>query len=261
MWEEELGIWVDEIALVGRACWPENEIKGGGVEKAPLIILCHGIPGSRPDEQKQEDDGGYPALAERCRREGFPAFYFNFRGTGESGGNFDLPGWKRDLEAWLDYWEEREPQRALWLWGFSGGAAISACAAAQDSRVRAAVLAACPADFDELFPREDLGEIIGRFRELGIIREAAFPPNAEEWLRDILSMNPVQYIKKAASRPLLLIHGSEDDIVPLEHALRLHRESDEKAELQIVQGAGHQLRKEEEAVVKCLEWIKNQVKA
>lgn len=260
MQEEALEIQVEGIELVGRVCWPEKGPGSSSHKNAPLLILCHGIPGSKPDQKTVEEDGGYPALAERCCREGFPVFYFNFRGTGESGGNFDLSGWKRDLAAWLDYWEKREPGRAFWLWGFSGGAAVSACVAARDPRVRAALLAACPAHFDGLFRRDELEGIIDRFRDLGIIREAGFPPDPEQWLKDILSINPEQCIEGAASRPLLLVHGSEDDIVPLEHAFRLQEKTGGRARLIIVPGAGHQLRKEEKAVANCLEWMKQLTK-
>ena len=62
----------------------------------PTVCVCHGIPSGKPPDP---NDGGYPALAERICREGLAAFIFNFRGTGASGGNLDMLGWTRDLEA------------------------------------------------------------------------------------------------------------------------------------------------------------------
>jgi len=85
---------VDSISIVGQLFLPDG--------KAPyrMACLCHGAPSGNPPEP---GDGGYPALAERLCREGLAACFFNFRGAGDSGGNFDLAGWARDLRAVIDY--------------------------------------------------------------------------------------------------------------------------------------------------------------
>jgi alpha/beta superfamily hydrolase len=84
-----------------------NDIVGefatpGGDSRQPFhtVCICHGVPsGSKPEP----GDGGYPLLAEQLRASGFATFIFNFRGTGVSGGNFDILGWVKDLRAALDY--------------------------------------------------------------------------------------------------------------------------------------------------------------
>jgi pimeloyl-ACP methyl ester carboxylesterase len=277
---KDLTIEVDGIALKGRAYLPALEPEGEDWKKEPLLILCHGIPRGEPSpdekERGQEEepvvDGGYPALAERCFDEGFPCFHFNFRGTGESGGNFNLKGWTRDLWGVLDHWEQKELlQGGFYLWGFSAGAAVSCCVAAVDPRIRGVVLAASPAEFRSLFPRKNLQAILERFRETGIIRDSSFPADPESWLEDIYSVNPLEEIHKIAPRPLLLVHGTGDDVVPYEHAQKLNEavEANRKAgtgarqapagepePLLTLPGAGHQLRKDPQAVAKCINWLK-----
>ena len=71
----------------------------------PLAVLCHGIPSGAP----AQGDPGYEALAHRFARQGSAACYFNFRGTGLSGGDFSLAGWVSDLEVVLE--EARAPWR------------------------------------------------------------------------------------------------------------------------------------------------------
>ena len=103
MKEEEIAIQVENLTLRGRAYWPEG-VNCPGKER-PLLILCHGIPRAGTVTEKTasgEEDGGYPVLACRCADLGMPVFHFNFRGTGESEGDFDLSGWARDLAAFLD---------------------------------------------------------------------------------------------------------------------------------------------------------------
>lgn len=208
-------------------------------------------------EQRPGEDGGYPALAERCFAEGFPCFHFNFRGTGESGGNFDLQGWTRDLRGVLDYWEKNmSHEGGVYLWGFSAGAAVSCCVAAADTRIKGVVLAASPAEFESLFPRDILPALLERLRDTGIIRDLSFPADPERWLDDLYSVNPSNEIHKIAPRPLLLIHGTGDDVVPYGHAEKLNERAGDPKRLITLPGAGHQLRQNPEAVSKVLEWLK-----
>ncbi len=253
---EEIKIRVEGLNLVGWAYWPDKELS----RKAPLLIFCHGIPRGNPpsgeNEQNKEEDGGYPALAERCIAEGLPCFHFNFRGTGESEGNFDLPGWGRDLIAVLDYWEKRNLYNHFFLWGFSAGAAVSSYVASFDLRVKGVALAACPAEFNSLFTLQDLDNILSRFRGVGVIRDSSFPLDPLAWLKGIYSVNPINYVGRIAPRPLLIAHGAGDELIPYEHVLKLYEQAGDPKQLMIIPGAAHQLRKSREAVSGCLEWFK-----
>ncbi len=255
---EDASIAVEGLSLVGRAYWPCKELLRKG-EKFPLLILCHGIPRGNPpgsDTEQNEEDRGYPALAERCIAEGLPCFHFNFRGTGESEGNFDLCGWGRDLVAVLDYWEKHNfHQRGFYLWGFSAGAAVSCYVASFDHRVKGVVLSACPAEFKSLFPLKDLDKILSRFREVGIIKDVSFPSDPVAWLEGIHSVNPLAYIARIAPRPLLIVHGTGDELIPCEHAFKLYEQAGDPKQLLIIPGAAHQLRKSQEAVSGGLEWL------
>lgn len=61
---------------------------------------------------------------------GFAALRFNFRGTGRSAGEYDEGnGEQQDAVAAVNFMRERHPGHALWLAGFSFGAAIAIRAA------------------------------------------------------------------------------------------------------------------------------------
>ncbi|NLX90338.1 MAG: alpha/beta fold hydrolase [Firmicutes bacterium] len=256
---EEITIQVENFALRGRAYWPGSVCSPD--KDKPFLILCHGIPRAGTEGEKKAvgqeggSDGGYPALAARCASLGLPVFHFNFRGTGESEGDFDLPGWTRDLLAFLDYWEKRGAERGFSLWGFSAGAAVSACVAAAEPRVKNVILAACPASFRKLFPREGLDQLIDRFRRTGIIRDPAFPYDPVQWLEGIYAVEPVKYIARLAPRPLLLAHGTADELIPYSHAFELYRQAGRGRQLLILPGARHQLRRDEKAVDFCLKML------
>lgn len=132
-----------KIRLVGELFTPSSL-----AERHPALIICHGVPQAPPDPT----DRGYPLMAERFAGEGFVTLWFNFRGTGESQGNFHLLGWAEDLRAALDYLcplPEVDSNRVSTL-GFSGGAAVSIYVAAQDERISSLVACASPANFDTL---------------------------------------------------------------------------------------------------------------
>ena len=247
----------DGVPLSGQIYLPD------GVGPHPTVCICHGIPNIRPDASLSISDRGYHGLAERVCREGLAALIFNFRGTGASGGNFDILGWTRDLGAALDYlWALAEVDRArLLLLGFSGGAAVSVCVAAQDKRVAAVVACASPAEFVSFLSEPGQPQsTVEHFREIGIIRDKDFPPSMEGWLDDFKSVSPVSYVARISPRPLLLVHGDRDETVDVSHARRLYAQAGEPRRLVIIEGAGHGLRQDERAMAITIDWLKSQAK-
>jgi alpha/beta superfamily hydrolase len=241
---------VEKIPIVGQLFLP------AGKGPYPAICICHGIPSGTP---KEKDDDGYPELAERMCREGFVTFIFNFRGTGESGGNFDLAGWARDLEAAIDYlWELSELDRThLSLLGFSGGAAIAIYVAAQDKRISCVAACACPAEFTFLSGVDEPQKIVDYFRGIGIIRDEDFPASAEKWLNGFNEVRPSDCVAGIAPRALLLVHGNRDETVDVGHARGLYEKAGKPKQLVIIDGAGHRLRQDEKAMRQVIGWLRN----
>ena len=242
---------VDGVTISGQLYLPGD----GDQTPYPAVCVCHGIPAKRSDPS----DKGYPLLAERTCRQGFAVFIFNFRGTGASGGNLDILGWTRDLKAAIDYLcALPEVDRShLSLLGFSGGAAVSVYVASQDKRVSSVVTCACPAEFTFLINADELQSIINRFRSIGIIRDEGFPQSTEEWLSGFRLVSPIRHIAGIAPRPLLLVHGSQDEVVEVSHAYRLYDSAGEPKQIIIVDGAGHRLRQDDRAMTMVIDWLKS----
>ncbi|NWF53274.1 MAG: alpha/beta fold hydrolase [Syntrophaceae bacterium] len=220
----------------------------------PALILCHGIPA----KIKGADDRGYPLLAERFCGEGFLVLIFNFRGAGLSEGDFDILGWARDLEKGLNtlYLRPEVNRERIFLMGFSGGAAVSIYVAARHREVSAVISCASPADFRDLSTAKGLEDFLTHAREVGIVKSAGFPQSMEGWKKSFKTVKPIDWIDRIPPRPLLLIHGTRDDVVGIRHAHRLYEKVKGKAELVVIEGAGHRLRVEEKAMEKALDWLK-----
>ena len=244
----EVRLEVDGLNLVGELYVPPGD------RVYPALCICHGIPAGPPDP----GDRGYALLAERFCHAGFLTLIFNFRGAGRSEGNLDIMGWTRDLQAALDYlYDLKETDRArICLLGFSGGAAVSVYTAAHDPGVSSVVTCACPADFRSLRQRETPLERVQRFRQVGAIRDKDFPPSLEEWERGFDIITPVDWVHRISPRPLLLVHGDADELIPLEHAQRLYRRAAEPKELRVIPGAGHRMRVDGAAMAVVADWLK-----
>lgn len=240
---------VDDLNIAGQLYLPD------GNHPFPAVCLCHGIPTGKPDP----DDKDYSPLAKRLRHQGFAAFFFNFRGDGPSSGNFDILGWTRDLKAAIDYLcalPEVDESR-LSLLGFSAGAAVSVYVAAQDERVSSIATCACPAEFTFFRKDDDLPSIIEHFRRIGIIRDKAFPHSTEEWIDSFRQVSPIKHIAEIAPRPLLLVHGSKDELVAVSHARRLYGKAGEPKQLIVVDSAEHGLRQNDTAMDIVIDWLKS----
>lgn len=229
----------------------------GARRPVPLVILCHGIPSGKPTE----GDPGYEALAQRFVEGGVACCIFNFRGTGASDGNFSLPGWVKDLSNVLDGASDAhgpfrgcDPARVA-LMGFSGGGAVSIVCAARRPGLRALASLSSPADFSRLITRESIGAFIAHAREIGIIRDPDYPASEEEYYLEIYSCRPVEVVAGVSPTPLLIVHGDEDETVPVEEAHLLYEAAKEPKELFIVPGGGHKLRLDERAMDKAVGWI------
>ena len=244
---EEIRFQADGLELAGELHVPSQ----GKI--LPALCICHGIPAAPPDPT----DKGYALLAQRFCHAGFITLIFNFRGTGKSEGNLDILGWTRDLQAALDflYSLEMADKTRICLLGFSGGAAVAVYVGARNPRVSSVVTCACPADFRSLLQRETPLGTIQRFRQIGAIRDKDFPSSVETWQKGFEIVSPINWIDGISSRPLLLVHGDADELIPLEHARRLYQKAGEPKELKIIPGARHRMRMEKAAMDFVLGWL------
>jgi dipeptidyl aminopeptidase/acylaminoacyl peptidase len=231
-----------------------GELYVPGGAGCPGLCICHGIP-ARPYDP---EDRGYAVLAEHFCREGFAVLLFYFRGAGRSEGNFDMAGWTRDLEqamGVLDGVPQVDSSR-MFVMGFSGGAAAALCATPGDPRVAGVVSCASPADFDDLLPGTTLEAFLAEWRRIGIIRDESFPADMDAWADGFTTVSPAACIASIAPRPVLLLHGDADEVVPVAHAYRLYEAAGEPKDLEIIPGGLHRLRVDERAMDKALAWLR-----
>lgn len=225
-----------------------------GGRSAPGLIVCHGFPAGPIDARRSA--GTFPELVDRVASEmGWVAMTFTFRGCGTSGGHFSLAGWADDLRAAIDHLERAHGPDGIWLVGTSTGGSLATCIAAEDLGVRGVALLAARADFDDW--AEHPRRFLEHARDIGAIRSPSFPSSFDQWARELRAFRPLDAARRLAPRPLLVMHGDDDDEVPMAEA-RLLAAAHGAAELRIIEGAGHRLRHDPRALAVLLGWLGRQ---
>ena len=223
----------------------------------PGLVIAHGFPAG--PKSARSSGQTYPELAERLAADaGWTVLAFNFRGTGDSEGDFSIGGWLEDLHSAVDHLLALGDIDGVWLGGASTGGSLAICAAGEDERVRGVAALSARADFEDwaAHPRQFLEHA----REIGVIRSSAFPLDVDLWIREIRETRPLSLATKLAPRPLLVVHGADDDIVPAVDARAL-ADCHGSADLRIIQGAGHRLRHDPRAIAVLLGWLERQADA
>jgi fermentation-respiration switch protein FrsA (DUF1100 family) len=216
------------------------------------IVLVHGFP--EVGQASGALQRGYPELARRLAAEtGAVVLTFDFRGTGSSGGDFSLLGWRRDLATAMRFVRCVPGVERIWLVGFAAGATLAIAAAAEDKQV-AGVAAFAPQA--QLVERSiDPRRLVVQARAAGIIHSEAFPADPLAWARELRSLQPTKLAARIPPRPLLIAHGGADEVVPLADARELAEAAHASAELRIVPSAGHMLLYDPRAVAILLGWF------
>ena len=227
----------------------ENDVRIGkhnlaGVFNSPrkststCIITCHGLYSNKDSEK-------YVSIAHRFCREDLSILRFDFRGCGENRNSFEntsITGRIEDLEDALHFVQELGYDN-IGIMGSSLGGTVGVLTAAKDRRVRALAIWATPCHLGELFQ----GEAFNGLTRLG---------------EDIKRHNVAKAIKEVHI-PVLIVHGSLDEQVPLSHAKTLYKNANEPKNIEIVEGADHRFADiihRRKAVELTVNWFKKHLK-
>ncbi len=220
----------------------------------PGLVIAHGFPA--------EVGGGInststlPELADRFASEcGWVVLTYSGRGVSQSRGDFSLGGWLRDLQGAVDHLRESVECDGVWILGFGTGGALALAAAAADPLINGVAVVAAPADFDDWArnPRK----LLLLSREIGIVRDSEFPRSFDDWSSGLREIKATDAAIRVAPRELLILHGSDDESVPVFDA-RVLADSHGLADLRIISGGAHHLRHDPRAIAVLLGWLDRQ---
>ena len=215
-------------------------------DNSPALLICQDFP-----YDKQGFGHLDKALADRVAREvGWPALVFNYRGCGASEGSFSFGGWKRDIDAAVSYLAEQH--QGVWTAGFGVGGTLSICAAAENQQIQGvASISASDSFQDWVSSAEDLLSFTPARKAM---RKEGSPRGFEKWTEGMEAFRATEVMDQLKSRPLLVIHGQDDRLVPMFDA-RAIADAHASADLRILEGGGHNLRYDPRTVALLFGWL------
>lgn len=220
-----------------------------GRQGAPeIVIIGHGVTGNK-------DRPFIVALAEGLSKAGIAAVRISFSGNGASGGSFGestISKEVEDLGAVIDALRGRE----VCYVGHSMGGAVGVLRAAKDPRIKALVSLAGMVH-TKAFAQREFGMV--KPGE-GFMWDDPNCPLSQTYMEDMARIGSV--LEKAGSIkvPWLLVHGTEDDVVPIQDSHDIFAKASQPKELFELKGANHVFAGEYTApmIAKVTEWIQRQ---
>ena len=241
--------------IYGMLHLPDVAAKNSGT-KVPAVAMCHGFTGNRIEAHRL-----FVKAARYFAANGFAVLRFDFRGSGESEGDFEqvtVSDEIADALAALAFVRRQSvvDENRIGLIGLSLGGCVAACAAARDRRVKALVLWAAVADLREVFTTRWGDTIKAQMQAQGFWDMGGWKIS-KAFYEDALRIDPLREIA-SYDGAALVVHGTNDAAVPVDHAHRYHAALRCTKRLHLVIGADHTFARtdwEAEVFAETLNWL------
>lgn len=262
----------DNTALFTQA-WQNTE------NTKAIVIIMHGL---------KDHSSRYSYFAENLVKNRFSVYAFDLRGHGKSGGkkvfvnSFDE--YLNDLESFVSYVKEKEPNKPIFIFGHSMGGAITTLFTMKKNPAIKGIILSAPAlkagssvspllinitNFlaniapetavleleDKFFSRDP--EVLKAMKEDTLISHENGPAKTASELLKALS--EIEARMKSFNYPMLLLHGTKDVITNIEGSKKFYKVAlSENKKLRLYNGLYHDLLHEpekEEVIADIVMWL------
>ena len=213
-----------------------------------IAIIGHGVTGNK-------DRPFILALAEGLETAGVPTLRMSFTGNGDSEGQFvdcTISKETEDLGSVIDAVGERK----ICYIGHSMGGADGVKRPSSDSRIDALISLAGMVHTKE-FAQREFGE---ETPDEGCMWEEESCPLSSTYMNDMASLISLADLGAQINVPWLLVHGTEDDVVPIVDSKDIIAKATSAPEFFQIAGADHVFSDDAlpAMVAKVVEWVKAQ---
>lgn len=181
-----------------------------------LLVICHGFRGGK------ENGGRIFDFSDHLQSVGFAVLAFDFTGSGESTGDFSevtLSRQAEDLKLVLNYVKKNISLPIILLGRSFGGTTVLAGGTAE-SEVKGFVLWSTPvflhSTFARIMPKEY--KLLKSGTPVELADENGGFQLYPDIIRDFDNHNMDKYLGEIDKRPVLVIHGENDDVVSIKNA-------------------------------------------
>ena len=220
----------------------------GEANSKRIVVLGHGVTGNK-------DRPFVVALANGLAAAGIPALRFSFSGNGDSEGEFIDSTISKEvddlgvvIDALSDY--------SVCYIGHSMGGAVGVLRASQDSRITLLVSLAGMVHTNT-FAETEFGDVTP---DEGFMWDKPDCPLSSAYMDDMARIGSVVDFASRITVPWLLLHGAEDDVVPIGESRQIFEIANEPKELIELEGADHVFSDDSTGamVTKVVNWVQIQ---
>jgi len=221
----------------------------GNKSSQHIVVLGHGVTGNK-------DRPFLVELADNLSNAGIPTIRFSFSGNGNSDGEFTQSTISKeigDLASVLDVLDNH----TICYVGHSMGGAVGVLSASQDNRIKLLVSLAGMVE-TKAFAQREFGDVTP---DKGFMWDEPTCPLSQAYMDDLTQIDTVVDCASKISVPWLLVHGTEDDVVPIEDSQKIYAQANEPKELFTIEDANHVFSDDSlnPMVEKVVDWIRDQL--
>lgn len=235
-------------------------LPSGGRGRFPAALLLHGFTGTKVETHRM-----FVKLSRQLAGHGIASLRFDFRGSGDSAGEFESLTLRTEVADTLEAIKflvrhKSINSRRLALVGLSFGAAVASYVVGRErNRFKSLALWAPVAEGAGILDHLSTPEAVASLAQTGV---ADFWGNqvGVGFIRQFAEMKPLREVVKSKC-PVLLVHGQGDETVPVEHcdmyerALRSQKRLLKKV---IIQDADHSFSRlawERRILTETVDWL------
>ena len=221
----------------------------GEASSKRIVVLGHGVTGNK-------DRPFVAALANGLAASGIPTLRFSFSGNGDSEGEFIDSTISKEVEDLGSVLDALSGYSVCYV-GHSMGGAVGVLRASSDNRIKLLVSLAGMVH-TKTFSRTEFGD---ETPDEGFMWDKPECPLSSAYMDDMAQIDSVVDRASQISVPWLLVHGTEDDVVPIGESREIFKNANEPKELIELAGADHVFSDESTSlmVTTVVHWIQEQL--
>jgi pimeloyl-ACP methyl ester carboxylesterase len=199
----------------------------GAADNNVVVVIGHGVTGNK-------DRPLILALSDGLEAAGYSVLRFSFSGNGDSEGDFRDSTISKEVEDLGNVLDALEG-KTIYYAGHSMGGAVGVLRASRDPRIKALISLAGMV-YTAAFAETEFG---GEIPDEGFMWEDEDCPLSSTYVNDMKAIGGVLERASEIVVPWLLVHGTEDDVVPYQESVDIFAKANEPKKLITIEGGGH----------------------
>jgi uncharacterized protein len=210
-----------------------------------VVVIGHGVTGNK-------DRPFVVALADGLAAAGIPAVRISFSGNGQSEGTFQDSNISKEVDDLGAVLDVLKGHNVVYV-GHSMGGAVGVLRASKDDRIKLLVTLAGMVH-TKAFAKREFGSVKPG---AGFMWDEPACPLSQSYMDDLYQINSVVDKAPHIRVPWLLVHGSEDDVVPIQDSRDIFAKASTRKQFVEIKGANHVFAGEHTPIMveKVTQWI------